>query len=1030
MELRTDRFKFKELFPDKAKKFAQKLHIKADELDFVRKGIPIDPKDIEIKEGERAAIRLITTPHLDRDSEILIPHGAMLDDFRQSPSVLFGHDYKSLPIGHDQWIKVVKEGIVAKTAYATHQFAEDVFQCVKHKDLNSNSVGFIPLESVKPEDKKQFQVIQDTLEKDYGIDKKESGKAKNIYTKWIMLEHSDVPVASNPQSLNLAVSKGEITIKSKRLIKELEIEVVKDGKSLEEAERELTKAVLKGEAERIDEEFVVEKDDREIEIELGNPEEGGIFAVGEEGVEALNGIKEKLVKQGFFKAEEEIGEIKGGAKHIDFDETERIGILVDGRRFLINSDNKIEEITKPETTEEYHHIPVNPGCKITATITISSDKGIKATYCGGTKKIHTYLFDVEKWTMAEAQAWVKENHKRELEGWIQKTAENEPQRKERWNKSLSKLFDIASAESSAPMRFHYDLYEKFLECKIKEVFQNAYTIPSPLMGSYLAAFKDILDKFDLKDTRRFSYAGDETPPNYEVIQLNSEKTDDFLIDGMQFYEAEKKPLIVNYSPEWYGITVTLTTSTANKQWNKDLLDKVHAWVQKNNFLRGEKFALSGEFLKEPGDNWDNLILKDKYKDAIMMSAKALETKGEKLVGRGLLFIGPPGTGKTKTGRVLMNELDATFIWVSSRDFRHIGPLRALAIGFSMARDLAPSVLFLEDIDTWLRGEMEFVTDSLKTEMDGIKQNRGMITIMTSNYPEKLPPALLDRPGRFHHIVNFELPDEEQRKDMIKLWAGDIDEKLLDKLAEKTDGFSGAHLKELVEFAKMIAEEEEIEIADAMLLSLDKLMEQRELIEEIRANAEDAKEFWGKLKYASISKSIIILERQDALIADLSAVTIETQQSGDDGPKQIQNIINQIRDRVEGPYEKLLQEKDDHIADLKEGRVLSRKNRDVVKAAIKALSDVLKADATGTQEDTDGAGEGTVTEREAEIEIIKDGEKEFSKEDIAKVIKETSGPALVEAVEKALKENLNPEKLKEAMKEIARIELQRIRGRVE
>ena len=129
-ELRTDRYKLKEIFPDKAKAYAQKLKIKAGELEYVRKGIPIDPKDIEIKEGERAAIRLVTTPHLDRDGEILIPHGAILDDFRQSPSVMYAHDYRGLPIGSDQWIKQVKQGILAKTVYAKHQFAEDVYQCV------------------------------------------------------------------------------------------------------------------------------------------------------------------------------------------------------------------------------------------------------------------------------------------------------------------------------------------------------------------------------------------------------------------------------------------------------------------------------------------------------------------------------------------------------------------------------------------------------------------------------------------------------------------------------------------------------------------------------------------------------------------------------------------------------------------------------------------------------------------------------------------------------------------------------------
>ncbi len=987
MKAITENLKFADIFPEKAAEFAQRLHIKKDEIPFVRKYYTAEKDKSEIKKKERAVVSYISTGIKDRDGEKLVPEGAVLENYQKNPIVPFAHDYKSIPPAKNMWIKRDEKGLVAKTVFAKNQRADEIYKAYTEDVggtgplLNAFSVGFIPLEWEDTDAK--------TMEKD-------SSLPKRIYNKWELLEYSLVPIPSCAEALTIAVEKGLI---SKKLQKALEIEVVKDEpekidkeirielEPIETITHPVAKDIEVGKTTSGEQEIEIEKD---IKIQFGSPkEEGGYFAVGEESVKALNELEEKI-------------------------------------------------ITKPETTEKYHHIPVNPGCTITATITISSDKGIKATYCGGTKKIHTYLFDVNKWTMAEAQAWVKENHKRDLEEWIQKTAESEPQHKERWNKSLSKLFDIASAESSAPMRFHYDLYEKFLECKIKEVFQQGYTIPSPLMGSYLAAYKEILSKFDLKDTRRFSYSGDETPPNYEVVQLNSEKSDDFLIDGMQFYEAEKRPLIVNYSPEWYGINVTLTTSTVNKKWNKDLLDKVHAWVQKNNFLRGEKFALSGEFLKEPGDSWDNLILKDKYKDAIMMSAKALETKGEKLVGRGLLFIGPPGTGKTKTGRVLMNELDATFIWVSSRDFRHIGPLRALAIGFSMARDLAPSVLFLEDIDTWLRGEMEFVTDSLKTEMDGIKQNRGMITIMTSNYPEKLPPALLDRPGRFHHIVNFELPDEEQRKDMIKLWAGDIDEKLIDKLAERTGGFSGAHLKELVEFAKMIAEEEEIEIGNAMLLSLDKLMEQRELIEEIRENAEDAKAVWGRVKYVNgeieIAKEKELVINVDAmrsfLTPEAAKVMTETIKANMPRPKLSEALGLDEKENKDELYEKLLEEKDDHIADLKEGRVLSRKNRDVVKAAIKALGDVLTADAAGTQEDTDSAGEGTVTEREPEIEIIKDGEKEFSKEDIAKVIKETSGLALVEAVEKALKENLNPEKLKEAMKEVARVELQRIRGKVE
>jgi hypothetical protein len=211
LELRTERFTLKEVFPARAKKYAQKLHRKADEIEFVRKGIPIDPADISIDDGERAAIRLVTTPRLDRDYEILLPDGAILDDFRQSPSVFWGHDYQRLPVGHDAWVKIEKRGILAKTLYANHQFAEDVFQCVKHGDLSSNSVGFVPVEWVGPSDK-GFRAVADLLEKDYGVPREEIAKARRVYTKWIMLEHSDVGVASNAHALNLAVSKGELNL--------------------------------------------------------------------------------------------------------------------------------------------------------------------------------------------------------------------------------------------------------------------------------------------------------------------------------------------------------------------------------------------------------------------------------------------------------------------------------------------------------------------------------------------------------------------------------------------------------------------------------------------------------------------------------------------------------------------------------------------------------------------------------------------------------------------------------------------------
>jgi len=80
-----------------------------------------------------------------------------------------------------------------------------------------------------------------------------------------------------------------------------------------------------------------------------------------------------------------------------------------GLDIQFDKNGELKIITKPETTDNYHRIPVNSGCKITATITISAKEGIKALYCGEEKKVHTYLFDVNKWTMEEAKKWVADH---------------------------------------------------------------------------------------------------------------------------------------------------------------------------------------------------------------------------------------------------------------------------------------------------------------------------------------------------------------------------------------------------------------------------------------------------------------------------------------------------------------------------------------------------------------------------------------------------------------------------------------------
>jgi len=1014
MKHEKERTKYVEARPEKAGELAKKLHIKKDEIQFVRKSYISEKGDVN--EKERSIIATVSTADRDRDGEIIEPTGIDLKDYQKNPVLMWAHTYKEPPIGRMMWGKIDKEkGMICKFQFAKTQFADEIYNLYKDGYLKGFSIGFVPLD----------------------FDEKEK-----IHKKIALLEISAVPVPSNQNALIMeAYTKG--IIKSSRLKKDLEIEVVKD----EDIEIEFIKGdggvITFG---RKDKEIEVIKEKHrheweEVKGRRGDPSKPTAICIkcGEHSFDAIELLisegmsdkKEKEIKgekaekagaeeeKAIENVQKDIDRLsRGGEKYTQaFIEKYELSIpetatsLMDiikrfakKYKYNISYDKKGDVvITKPETTDQYHRIPVNPGCKITATITISAKEGIKALYCGEVKKVHTYLFDVKKWTMAEAKKWVAE-HKDFKDIKIK-----ELEYKERWNKSLSKAFDIAAVQ--APIAsFSYALYEKFLECKVKDVFLNSYSIPSPLLGTYLAGFKEILGDFKLKDTRSFNWDGREVPPIHEVIKLNSDKSDDFLINGVNFYDADSKPLIVKFSLSWDGIDVSIVTSSKNKEWNKELLDKVHDWAYENNFLRGEKFALSGEFLDEPGDDWDNLILDSKYKDSIIKSANFLEKKGKNLTGRGLLFIGPPGTGKTKTGRVLMNELDTTFIWVSSRDFRYIGPLKALSLGFSLARDLAPSILFLEDIDTWLRGEMEFVTDLVKTEMDGIKQNKGLITIMTSNYPEKLPDALLDRPGRFHHIINFELPKEKERKEMLTLWAGDIEEKLLDDIIEKTKGFSGAHLKELVEFAKMIAEEDETEIGKALLKSLDKLIEQRELIGEIKDNKVEVKAVWGKVKW--FDGEVTIGRTWDELSDEEKEYSKKT-------GKSLPTVELRIMDIPE--FKEYMGTLQDQVTELKEGRVLSTKNRTMVKDTIDALT-VLKERLDELYNATEPPSREE--ERTAEIAVEKSliVEKDSKKPEL--------DDKLAKAIEKVLSGDNLKELLSKAVGEAVDIKIKRKLGRVE
>ena len=238
MVIFTEKLKLMDILPEKAKDIAKEYKLKEEDIEFIRKKNPLDADDMRIEDGERAAIRYINTADVDRDGEIVLPSGGQVSDFKKSPTVLYAHDYRALPIGKDVWIKLVQgKGWLAKTVYAKHQLADDIYNLVKEKFLNTSSIGFIPLESVLPQDK-GWEKAKEIVKSEYGISEKLIDGAKRIYTKWILLEHSDVPIPSNINALNIAVGKG-LEIKSQELIEDLKINIIEEVDEEEKQSYEL-----------------------------------------------------------------------------------------------------------------------------------------------------------------------------------------------------------------------------------------------------------------------------------------------------------------------------------------------------------------------------------------------------------------------------------------------------------------------------------------------------------------------------------------------------------------------------------------------------------------------------------------------------------------------------------------------------------------------------------------------------------------------------------------------------------------------
>ncbi|MEM1251972.1 MAG: ATP-binding protein [Cyanobacteria bacterium P01_H01_bin.21] len=245
-----------------------------------------------------------------------------------------------------------------------------------------------------------------------------------------------------------------------------------------------------------------------------------------------------------------------------------------------------------------------------------------------------------------------------------------------------------------------------------------------------------------------------------------------------------------------------------------------AVCQWNSQVREEVLVFEGGFWQKNRDLYasiksatlENLVLagtlkEDIYEDALrFFESQSMYADYNVPWKRGLLFIGPPGNGKTHMVKALVNSLGYPCLYIKSFKTRQSSDTDNMRLAFNRVREAAPCIVVIEDLDALVDDENR---SFFLNELDGFALNDGVLMIASTNHPERLDIAILERPSRFDRKYHFDSPEAAERVAYLRLWNQKLKPEMqlsmdeIDAIATASENFSYAYLKELLLSASMV-----------------------------------------------------------------------------------------------------------------------------------------------------------------------------------------------------------------------------------